>query len=67
MPLFHTLGNYCGWKAKAIGANNQAAQSILKTDYKVDETDLGTHQYPTSLVILKAVEKEKCRVEGFGE
>jgi len=33
-------GNYCGWKAKAIGANNQAAQSILKTDYKVDETNL---------------------------
>lgn len=27
-------GNYGGWKAKAIGANNQAAQAILKTDYK---------------------------------
>ena len=27
-------GNYGGWKARAIGANNQAAQSILKTDYK---------------------------------
>lgn len=33
-------GNYGGWKAKAIGANNQAAQSILKTDYKIDETKL---------------------------
>lgn len=33
-------GNYGGWKAKAIGANNQAAQSILKTDYKVGETNL---------------------------
>lgn len=33
-------GNYGGWKAKAIGANNQAAQSILKTDYKIDETSL---------------------------
>lgn len=33
-------GNYGGWKAKAIGSNNQAAQSILKTDYKVDETKL---------------------------
>lgn len=32
-------GNYGGWKAKAIGANNQAAQSILKTDYK-DEMKL---------------------------
>jgi 20S proteasome subunit alpha 3 len=29
-------GNYSGWKAKAIGANNQGAQSILKTDYKED-------------------------------
>lgn len=27
-------GNYGGWKARAIGANNQAAQAILKTDYK---------------------------------
>jgi len=27
-------GNYGGWKAKAIGANHQAAQSILKTEYK---------------------------------
>merc|ERR1712194_589916 len=33
-------GNYGGWKAKAIGANNQAAQSILKTDYKSDEIKL---------------------------
>jgi len=34
-------GNYGGWKAKAIGANHQAAQSILKTDYKsVEETSL---------------------------
>jgi len=33
-------GNYGGWKAKAIGANNQAAQSILKSDYKVAETSL---------------------------
>ncbi|KAJ8427682.1 hypothetical protein Cgig2_027989 [Carnegiea gigantea] len=27
-------GNYGGWKATAIGANNQAAQSMLKQDYK---------------------------------
>jgi len=31
-------GNYGGWKATAIGANNQAASSILKTDYKPDIT-----------------------------
>jgi len=33
-------GNYGGWKATAIGANNLAAQSILKTDYKIGETDM---------------------------
>lgn len=27
-------GNYGGWKATAIGANNQAATSLLKTEYK---------------------------------
>jgi len=27
-------GNYGGWKATAIGANSNAAQSILKSDYK---------------------------------
>jgi len=34
--LYHSdpSGNYSGWHATAIGANNQAAQSILKTDYK---------------------------------
>jgi len=29
-------GNYGGWRATAIGANNQAATSILKTEYKED-------------------------------
>ncbi|XP_025808388.1 proteasome subunit alpha type-4-2-like [Panicum hallii] len=27
-------GNYGGWKAAAVGANSQAAQSMLKQDYK---------------------------------
>ncbi|KAF2311567.1 hypothetical protein GH714_024879 [Hevea brasiliensis] len=31
-------GNYGGWKAGAIGANNQAAQSMLKQDYKDEIT-----------------------------
>jgi 20S proteasome subunit alpha 3 len=26
-------GNYSGWKATVIGANNQAGKSVLKTDY----------------------------------
>jgi len=31
-------GNYGGWKAQAIGNNNRAAQSILKSDYSEDMT-----------------------------
>lgn len=31
-------GNYGGWKATAIGANNQNANSKLKQSYKVDES-----------------------------
>ena len=27
-------GNYGGWKATAIGANNQGAQNLLKQEYK---------------------------------
>lgn len=27
-------GNYSGWKATVIGANNQAGKSILKSDYQ---------------------------------
>jgi 20S proteasome subunit alpha 3 len=30
-------GNYSGWKATVIGANNQAGKSLLKTDYNADE------------------------------
>ena len=29
-------GNYSGWKATVIGANNQAGKSLLKTEYKED-------------------------------
>lgn len=29
-------GNYAGWKATAIGANNTAANSYLKQEYKED-------------------------------
>jgi len=31
-------GNFGGWKATAIGANDQAATSILKTDYNLEIT-----------------------------
>ncbi|CAI9776787.1 unnamed protein product [Fraxinus pennsylvanica] len=32
------IGNYNGWKAVAIGSNNQAIQSMLKQDYKDEIT-----------------------------
>lgn len=31
-------GNYGGWKATSVGANNASAQSLLKQDYKEDCT-----------------------------
>jgi 20S proteasome subunit alpha 3 len=36
--LYHSdpSGNYSGWKAYCIGANNSSAQSILKQEYKED-------------------------------
>ncbi|KAI9265079.1 proteasome subunit alpha type-4 [Phascolomyces articulosus] len=38
--LYHSdpSGNYGGWKATCIGANNATAQSILKQDHKDDMT-----------------------------
>lgn len=30
-------GNYTGWKATVIGANNQAGKSLLKTDYNDED------------------------------
>lgn len=33
-------GNYSGWKATVIGANNQAGKSLLKAEYKTDETKM---------------------------
>lgn len=32
-------GNYSGWKATVIGANNQAGKSLLKTEYKTGDDD----------------------------
>ncbi|CAG8726498.1 2086_t:CDS:2, partial [Acaulospora morrowiae] len=40
LQLYHSdpSGNYGGWKATCIGANNATAQSLLKQDYKDDIT-----------------------------
>jgi len=34
-------GNYSGWKATVIGANNQAGKSLLKTEYKDENEEDG--------------------------
>ena len=41
--LYHSdpSGNYSGWKATCIGANNGTAQSLLKQEYK-DDIDVKT-------------------------
>jgi 20S proteasome subunit alpha 3 len=40
-------GNYSGWKATVIGANNQAGKSILKTDYRSGgDDDVDTSNIP---------------------
>ena len=38
-------GNYSGWKATVIGANNQVGKSLLKAEYKIGgEGSVGTEQ-----------------------
>jgi len=32
-------GNYSGWKATVIGANNQAGKSLLKSEYKIGDEE----------------------------
>jgi 20S proteasome subunit alpha 3 len=40
-------GNYSGWKATVIGANNQAGKSILKSDYRSGgDEDIDTSNIP---------------------
>jgi 20S proteasome subunit alpha 3 len=33
-------GNYSGWKATVIGANNQAGKSLLKNEYSTEEDEM---------------------------
>jgi len=43
-------GNYSGWKATVIGANNQAGKSLLKTDY--DDTVSVTQALALAVKVL---------------
>merc|ERR1711878_195908 len=51
-------GNYSGWKATVIGANNQAGKSLLKNEYgvKKEEESEGDEK-------MKGVEEEKVAEE----
>ncbi|KAL3764108.1 hypothetical protein ACHAWU_003920 [Discostella pseudostelligera] len=40
-------GNYSGWKATVIGANNQAGKSLLKTEYGVSKKKDGDDEMKT--------------------
>jgi len=49
-------GNYGGWKATAIGANNQTATSILKTDYKINDMTLNDAMILAVKVLSKTMD-----------
>lgn len=49
-------GNYGGWKATCIGANNTTAQSIFKTDYDGDDMTLDGAKKLLVKVLGKTVE-----------
>jgi len=56
-------GNYGGWKATAIGANFQGAQSILKTDYKPDEMKIDDALVLAVKVLSKTMDTTAPSVE----
>jgi 20S proteasome subunit alpha 3 len=65
-------GNYSGWKATVIGANNQAGKSILKSDYlkkeegKMEEDD-ATEEIPDVAEALRlAVKVLNKTMDGTG-
>jgi len=49
-------GNYSGWKATVIGANNQAGKSLLKSEYKTGE-EADESQIPNVTEALKLAVK----------
>jgi 20S proteasome subunit alpha 3 len=50
-------GNYSGWKATVIGANNQAGKSLLKSEYKTgeDSTEINTPDLQEALKLAVKV------------
>lgn len=55
-------GNYGGWKATSVGANNASAQTLLKQDYK-DECDLKEACALAVKVLSKTMDSTKLSSE----
>ena len=55
-------GNYGGWKATSVGANNASAQTLLKQDYK-DECDLKEACGLAMKVLSKTMDSTKLSSE----
>lgn len=55
-------GNYSGWKATSIGANNAAAQTLLKQDYK-DGINLKTASELALKVLSKTMDSTSLTSE----
>lgn len=55
-------GNYGGWKATSVGANNASAQSLLKQDYK-EECDLKEACGLAMKVLSKTMDSTKLSSE----
>jgi 20S proteasome subunit alpha 3 len=55
-------GNYGGWKATSVGANNASAQSLLKQDYK-EECDLKEACGMAVKVLSKTMDSTKLSSE----
>jgi len=56
-------GNYSGWKATVIGANNQAGKSILKTEYQKSAPKTGDDETMQEATVETSSEENIPNVE----
>jgi len=60
-------GNYSGWKATVIGANNQAGKSVLKSDYKKKQGETTTAAAGSGGAATMAVDEEEAEIPSLEE
>ncbi|XP_033125165.1 proteasome subunit alpha type-4-like [Anneissia japonica] len=65
--LYHSdpSGNYGGWKATCIGNNSSAAVSMLKQEYKEEETSIDSALALSVRVLSKTLDMTKLTPEKF--